>query len=302
MSFIRAVLFSIFVFFPLLIINALQTLSILWKPFSMKWFRRYNNFWAHHYWSYVGFMAKTFGGISVNFIGDRLPLHENALVLANHQSAVDIVIQLIVGRVYNRLGDMKFFVKDVLKWVPGPGWGMVFLECIFMKRNWSEDRARVVEQLRRFRKDKVPVWVNIYPEGTRMKPSKLASAQEFARKSGQPVPRHVLIPRVRGFLATLEGLEGHLHAVYDLTIAYPQHAPTLWDLLSGQGTPVTVEIKRYPIESLPADEEGRSTWLLKLYQEKDRRLETLMSELRAYPKTLERRGAEERAAEFAPGK
>lgn len=283
MSYIRAVLFSVFVFLPLLIINALQTLSILWKPFSLKWFRRYNSFWAHHYWSYVGFMAKTFGGMSVEITGDSLPHHENALVLANHQSAVDIVVQLIVGRTYDRLGDMKFFVKDVLKWVPGPGWGMVFLECIFMKRNWSEDRARVVQQLRIFQKERVPVWVNIYPEGTRLKPSKLAAAQDFARKSNLPMPRHVLIPRVRGFLATIEGLEGHLHAVYDLTIAYPHRAPTLWDLLSGQGTPVTVEIKRYPIEDLPADEEGRSAWLLKLYQDKDKRLETLMSQLKPAP-------------------
>jgi hypothetical protein len=127
------------------------------------------------------------------------------------------------------------------------------------------------------------VWVNIYPEGTRMKPNKLASAQEFARKSGLPVPRHVLIPRVRGFVATLEGLEGHLHAVYDLTIAYPQRAPTLWDVLSGKGTAVTVEITRYPIESLPPDAEGRSAWLLKLYQDKDQRLETLMAQLRPAP-------------------
>ncbi len=289
MSFIRAVLFSVFVFLPLLLINAMQTLSILWKPFSLKWFRRYNNFWAHHYWSFVGMMAQTFGGITVNFKGDRLPYHENALVLANHQSAVDVVIQLIVGRVYNRLGDMKFFVKDVLKWIPGPGWGMVFLECIFMKRNWSEDRARVVEQLRKFQKDRVPVWVNIYPEGTRMKANKLAAAQEFARKNQQPVPRHVLIPRVRGFLATLEGLEGHLHAVYDLTIAYPHRAPSLWALLSGQGTPVTVEIKRYPIESLPADPEGRSAWLLKLYKDKDQRLETLMDQLRPAPSLAKQR-------------
>ncbi|HYX33432.1 MAG TPA: lysophospholipid acyltransferase family protein [Oligoflexus sp.] len=289
MSFIRAVLFSVFIFVPLLIINAFQTLSILWKPFSLKLFRRYNNFWANYYWSYVGFMAQTFGGLSVDIIGDRLPHHENALVLANHQSAVDIVVQLIVGRTCNRLGDMKFFVKDALKWVPGPGWGMVFLECIFMKRNWSEDRTRVLEQLRRFRKDRVPVWVNIYPEGTRIKPGKLAAAQEFARKNQQPIPHHVLIPRVRGFLATLEGLEGHLHAVYDLTIAYPHRAPTLWNVLSGQGTQVTVEVKRYPIESLPADAEGRSAWLLKLYQDKDKRLETLMAQLKPTPSLAQQR-------------
>lgn len=146
---VRAVLFSLGVFGPLLVINALQTLSILWKPFSIRWFRRYNNFWATTYWTFVGWTAQNFAGVRVEFSGDKLPSDENALVLANHQTAVDIIVQLIFGKVYHRLGDMKFFVKDVLKWVPGPGWGMVFLECIFMKRNWSEDRDRVVKQLQK---------------------------------------------------------------------------------------------------------------------------------------------------------
>lgn len=288
MNFIRAILFSLVIFLPLLIINALQMLSILWKPFSMKWFRRYNNFFANAYWTYIGFMAQAWGGLSVEIIGDKLPHHENALVLANHQSSVDILVQLIVGRTCNRLGDMKFFVKDALKWVPGPGWGMVFLECIFMKRNWSEDRSRVVQQLRKFHKDRVPVWVNIYPEGTRMKPGKLQSAQEFARKNNMPVLKNVLIPRVRGFQATLEGLEGHLQAVYDLTIAYPGQAPALWDLLSGKGSPAIVEVRRYPIESLPSDQEGRAAWLLKLYQDKDTRVETLTSRLRLQERRIQK--------------
>ncbi len=156
-SAVHAVFFSFAIFGPLLVINAFQTLSILWKPISLKWFRKYNNFWANHYWSYVGWAARSIGGIEVEMLGDRIPRNENALVLANHQSAVDIVVQLIVGKTVERLGDMKFFVKDILKWVPGPGWGMVFLECIFMKRNWTEDRHRVVKQLQKFRQDRVPV-------------------------------------------------------------------------------------------------------------------------------------------------
>lgn len=271
-----ATIFSVIVFAPLLAINVLQMISIVWKPFSLRAFRRYNTFWAYVYWTYVALISQRIGRLSVEYSGDRLPSDENALVIANHQSAVDTVIQLMVGHRFGRIGDMKFFVKDVLKWVPGPGWGMVFLECIFMKRNWNEDRDRVVKQLQRFHSDRVPIWVNIYPEGTRRKPSKVAEAQAFARKAGQPPPQNVLIPRVRGFLATLEGLRGHLDAIYDLTIAYPDHPMTLWELLSCRGSRIKVEIRRYAINELPADDEGRGAWLIRLFQQKDRRIADLI--------------------------
>lgn len=270
-----ATLFSVIIFAPLLVINFLQTFSILIRPISLRAYRRYNMFWAYVYWTYVSLMSQYVGRLRVEYSGDSLPLHENALVLANHQSAVDTVIQLMVGHRFGRVGDMKFFVKDVLKWVPGPGWGMVFLECIFMKRNWNEDRARVVKQLRRFHDDRVPIWVNIYPEGTRLKPGKLKDAQEFAAKAGMPVPQNVLIPRVRGFLATLEGLKGHLDAIYDLTIVYPDHPMTLWELLSCRGSRIKVEIRRHAISDLPVDEEERGAWLMRLFQQKDRRIPEL---------------------------
>jgi 1-acyl-sn-glycerol-3-phosphate acyltransferase len=281
-----AAFFSIIIFLPLLIINALQMISILWKPISRRAFRRYNTFWGRTYWTYVSLMSQHVGRLRVEYSGDVLPSNENALVLANHQSATDTVIQLMVGHRFGRVGDMKFFVKDALKWVPGPGWGMVFLECIFMKRNWNEDRARVVRQLRKIRDQNVPIWLNLYPEGTRMKPSRRAETQEYARKAGLPIPQNVLIPRVRGFTASLEGLEGHLQAIYDLTIVYPDHPMTLWELLSCRGSRIKVELKRYGIEELPVSEEGRSQWLLDLFQRKDKRIPELVYALKQAPEPL----------------
>ena len=269
---LRALLFSVLIFAPLLVVNFFQVFSMLWKAASPYLFRRYNSFWGHIYWSYVAWMAQTFGGLTLEISGDQIPPHENAVVLANHQSGIDTIVQLMVGWRYRRLGDIKFFIKDVIKWMPGPGWGMVFLECIFVKRNWSEDRERVLNQLHRFKKWRVPVWVVIYPEGTRLKPSRLAVAREFARAQGMPLPQRVLIPRIRGFQATLEGLGDHLHAVYDMTIAYPGPPPAIWDLLSGQGGRIKVEIRRYPFGELPVDQDARAAWLLQIFQDKDRRL------------------------------
>jgi 1-acyl-sn-glycerol-3-phosphate acyltransferase len=270
MAAVRAALFGILVFAPLLLVNAMQMISILWRYLSPNLFRRYNSFWAHYYWSYCVWLARNVGDFQIDIQSDPLPKGESAIVLSNHQSAVDIVVQLAFGQSFGRLGDMKFFVKDVLKYIPGPGWGMVFLDCIFMKRDWNRDRANVVGRLRKFKEVGAPIWVNLYPEGTRLKPSKLLAAQEFAKKNNIPIPRNVLIPRVKGFLATLEGLEGHLDAVYDLTIAYPNgKPPTLWGLLSAEGERAKVILKRYPIADLPTDTEKRSQWLMELYRQKE---------------------------------
>lgn len=275
---IRAALFGILVFAPLLVVNAMQMISILWRYVSPKLFRRYNSFWADNYWSYCVWLAKNLGGFVVEITGDKLPEGESAVVLSNHQSAVDIVVQLAFGRVYDRLGDMKFFAKDVLKYIPGPGWGMVFLDCIFMKRDWTRDRANVVHQLQKFKKDGAPIWINLYPEGTRLKPSKLKSAQEFAAKNNLPIPKNLLIPRIKGFLATVEGLEGHIGAVYDLTIAYPNgKPPTLWGLLSAEGQRVKVEVKRYPIQTIPQNQEALGQWLMELYRSKELQLDRMMA-------------------------
>ncbi len=274
---LRAGLFGILVFAPLLVVNAMQMISILWRFIYPSAFRRYNSFWAHYYWSYCVWLARTVGKFRVTTKKDNLPAGENALVLSNHQSAVDIVVQLAFGQSYGRLGDMKFFAKDMLKYIPGPGWGMVFLDNIFMKRDWTRDRVNVVGQLQKFKKARAPIWINLYPEGTRLKPSKLAAAQDFARKNNLPVPKRVLIPRVKGFLATLEGLDGYLDAVYDLTIAYPKgQPPTLWQLLSAEGHDVKVEIKRFPISDLPVEAEARGEWLMELYRKKDAQLERMI--------------------------
>ena len=59
--------------------------------------------------------------------------------------------------------------------------------------------------------------------------SKHDAAVKFAKAKGLPEPKHVLIPRTKGFVATVQGLRDDLlDAVYDVTIWYPNKKfPTL---------------------------------------------------------------------------
>ena len=47
-----------------------------------------------------------------------------------------------------------------------------------------------------------PVWVLLYPEGTRLSPEKLAASQEFAASRNLPILNHHLVPRTKGFSFT----------------------------------------------------------------------------------------------------
>jgi hypothetical protein len=84
---------------------------------------------------------------------------------------------------------------------------------------------------------------------------------------------HVQIPRTKGFVATIEGLEDHLHAVYDVTIGYVEGVPTLWQFITGSVRRIHVHVRRFPATELPRVERELQEWLLALYREKDELLE-----------------------------
>ena len=130
------------------IINLVQTLSLVIKPFSAAAFRRVNRWCANTWWGGCVVFAERFNGTEVIVSGEELPTDENVLVVSNHQQMPDITTIMALARGKGRLGDLKFFVKHALKWVPGVGWGMQFLNCPFLKRDWSADREQDRRHLR----------------------------------------------------------------------------------------------------------------------------------------------------------
>jgi 1-acyl-sn-glycerol-3-phosphate acyltransferase len=260
-------------FASLLFFNAAQTASLLLLPFSRKAFRRFNRWCANTWWGACVVASQRLNGTQLAVTGEDLPADENALVLANHQDMPDIVVLMILARGKRRLGDLKFFVKQALKWVPGVGWGMQFLGCPFLTRDWTADRERIRRTFDTLVREGIPVWLVSFAEGTRSTPDKLRESAEWALANGIEATRHVLVPRSKGFAATIEGLGSHLHAVYDVTIGYVDGVPTLWQYITGSVKRIHVHVRRFPIESLPRLEHELREWLLTRYREKDALLE-----------------------------
>jgi 1-acyl-sn-glycerol-3-phosphate acyltransferase len=260
-------------FASLLVVNVAQTASLLVLPFSRTAFRRFNRWCANTWWGACVVASQRINRTRLIVTGEDLPADENALVLANHQDMPDILALMILARGKSRLGDLKFFVKHALKWVPGVGWGMQFISCPFLRRDWTADRERIRRTFDSLVRERIPVWLVSFAEGTRATPDKIRISAEWALAQGIEATRHVQIPRTKGFAATIEGLGDHLHAVYDVTIGYVDGVPTLWQYITGSVQRIHVHVRRFPIETLPRLEHELRDWLLARYREKDALLE-----------------------------
>lgn len=267
-----AVPVSLFLFVSVLAVNVVQILSLAIKPFSGTAFTRFNRWVADTWWGWCVIASRRLQDIDLLVTGDPIPLRENAIVFANHQGMADITFLFFLARRQHRLGDLKWMVKDQVKYVPGVGWGMAFLDCIFVKRNWAADRDSIERTFARLIRRRIPLWLISFPEGTRQTPEKLALSREYAERQGLPVPNHVLVPRTKGFVASVQGLRTHVTAVYDLTLGYEHGAPTLWQYAKGAAPRAHLHVRRFPIEELPNDEEELAAWLLGRFEEKDRLL------------------------------
>ncbi|SMF69526.1 lysophospholipid acyltransferase family protein [Pseudobacteriovorax antillogorgiicola] len=266
---------GLLIFVPLLVINVFQMLSTLLIPISPSVFRKTNRFIANYYWGFLVLIFEKVNKIRVDITGDEIPPQENAVVDCNHQNIADIPILMVLAWRKDRLGDLKFFVKDVIKYVPGPGWGMIFLDCIFVKRNWLSDKEKIDATFHKFKVNKTPLWIVSFLEGTRITASKLEKSQAFMKRKGLPITQHVMAPRTKGFIASVNSMRKELDAVYNVTIYYPEGIPSLWQLLKGDCKTIRMHVKRTAIDRVPEPEAELEQWVIDAYVEKDKLLGNL---------------------------
>lgn len=128
-----------------------------------------------------------------------------------------------------------------------------------------------------------------FSEATRYTPEKYAESVTWCSKNGRPQPLHLLYPRTRGFVTTVQHLRQaqHVKAVYDIAIAYQRGdlfhaAPTMWETLSvphlsntspGERYRFHVHVRRFPLTELPETDGALAKWLEKRWVEKGKWLE-----------------------------
>ncbi len=264
---------GVFLIASLLAINLFQMASLVMLPFSRKKFRAFNRACANTWWGWCVTYVERFQGVHVVVTGDALPRDENAIVVANHRDYSDIVMLLCLGARERRLGDMKWFVKDVLKYLPGVGWGMLFLDCIFVKRDWTADRASIEKVFAKVKNNDISIWLMSFLEGTRLTPGKLASSQRYMATLNLDPTNRVMVPRTKGFVASVRGLGSHLQAVYDVTIAHEGPVLKLLELIKGNPRNVHMHVRRFSVQELPLRDSALAEWAIQLFAEKEKLLE-----------------------------
>lgn len=207
------------------------------------------------------------------------------LVLANHQSWVDIVV---LQKIFNRrIPFLRFFLKRQLFWVPVLGLCWWALDFPFMGRYTRKQIAKNPELGRRDMEATrracekfldIPVSVMNFVEGTRFTRQKHAT---------QASPyRHLLKPKSGGVAFVIGAMGQSLRAVLDVTIVYPGGRPTIVDLIGGRIPEVRVSVRQRPIPEALIDgdyQEDRAfrarfqQWMNGLWEEKDAEIERLQA-------------------------
>ena len=168
------------------------------------------------------------------------------MVSANHQTWVDIfVLQHVLNR---RIPLLKFFLKHELIWVPVMGLAWWALDFPFMRRHSDaylrehpEKRFEDLETSRRACEKfaLVPTSVMNFPEGTRFTAEKHA-----AQRSPY---RHLLRPKAGALALSLAVLGEQFHSFLDVTIVYPDGAPSFWQFLCGRVPRIIVRVRRLEV-------------------------------------------------------
>lgn len=275
---------TIFWLIPILLFSLLKALF----PFALtqKIFSYLLDLMASNWVAFNSINQKIFTRITLKVTGlDELNKKDWYLVLANHQSWVDI---LVLQRVlHGNIPFLKFFLKKELIYVPILGLAWWALDFPFMKRYSQaflkknphlrgQDLETTRKACRKFKHK--PVSVMSFIEGTRF-------TQEKYEKQNSPF-KHLLKPKAGGIAFVLDAMSEHLTSIVDVTIYYPDGVPNFVDFLCGRVKTVHLEIHTREIaQELSGDYfNDRSykiffqKWLTQFWHEKDERLEQMISE------------------------
>ncbi len=241
--FVNALSFSLSLV-PFIILKAIVPINKV-KDLLSVWIVNIASVWAQLNYVIIESMGKIKWEID-DLSKFELSKDKNYLVIANHQSWIDI---LALIKVFNlKIPYFRFFLKDSLKWIPFLGmvwWGM---DYPFMKR-YSKKQIEANPKLKDVnlisakkackRFEKIPVAVMNFLEGTRF-------TEEKHKKQKSPF-KHLLKPRSGGISLVLSALK--LDSILNVTIIYPDNKKNInfWKFIAGELNHIIVKVEKLPI-------------------------------------------------------
>lgn len=234
-------------FIPILIIGLVKLIPIeSWRITCTKGIDRMAVIWNGIITAY----ARRFCAVEWKITGvTQFNPQQWYLVIANHQSWLDIVI--LQNVLHRKIPVLKFFIKSQLKWVPLFGFAWWAMGCPFMKRHSREyleknphkkgdDIKSTQKALKLFKS--YPSSVISFIEGTRF-----TSEKHLHQQSPY---LHLLKPKAGGIGQVISAMGKQLQPLIDVTIVYPSASTTLWDFLCRRIRTISVNIRQLAIPEL----------------------------------------------------
>ncbi|ODM93358.1 1-acyl-sn-glycerol-3-phosphate acyltransferase gamma [Orchesella cincta] len=268
-----------------LVVDVIQALLyVTIRPFDPTLFRKINYYVTYTLNSQVVFLVEWWSQSKCqlyidpkdrdNYLGK-----EHAILLLNHTYEIDWVMGWLVCDRVGVLGNARVYVKKILAYAPVLGWSWKCQEIVFLERDWEQDKRSLGGQLNNLVNYPDPMWLTLFPEGTRFTPKKHAASMEVARSKGLPELKHHLLPRTRGFTASIPHLREKVPALYDVLVAIDpkcKNEPSMYSIMKGREVRSKIMIRRYLLSEVPEDEKEAADWLHKRYQEKDKLLDNFL--------------------------
>ena len=215
---------------------------------------------------------------SISIIGmDSLEKEHWYIATSNHQSWGDIfILQKITNR---KVPLLRFFMKDVLKWIPIVsivGWA---LDMPFLKRYSKEQidknpslRGKDLEQMKKAfkRLETNPGTVFSFAEGTRF-------TKQKHEDQNSPY-KNLLKPKAGGIGVALSTMP-FISTLLDISISYNSDSRSFWSFLCGEMSDIKIKVRsiEIPEDLLKKDysKDGQfrndlKEWLNLIWEEKDR--------------------------------
>ncbi len=280
MAIFLLIIFTSLCFIPIFIIGLFKLIPIKpWRAFCTRMVDAVAMFWTGVNNTYLKCIPVKWDITAP----DNLQKKDWYLVVANHQSWLDIVI---LQSLFNRkIPVLKFFIKDQLKWIPFLGFAWWVMGCPFMKRyskdylakkphKQGKDIAATYKAIEKFKQQ--PATIMNFIEGTRYTALK-------HQQQNSPY-KHLLKPKAGGIGFVLSTMGQQIHSLLDVTIVYPDKKHSLWDFLCRRLNTIKVHIRHVPIPiafknaELAHDQTIQSEfreWLNQQWAEKDQLITSL---------------------------
>ncbi|CAD5231787.1 unnamed protein product [Bursaphelenchus xylophilus] len=226
-----------------------------------------------------GLMEYVFG-VKLVVRGELVDRNKPALIIMNHRTRLDWLF------FWNALFRMdpwlltteKISLKGMLKHVPGAGWAMASNCFIFLDRVFQKDGPRIETLVEYYSNLGFNYQLLLFPEGTDKCPIATANSKRFADKNGLVHYGYVLHPRVTGFTHIVQKMRecNYIDNIYDVTVGYPEEiVQSELDLgvLGACPKKIVFDVRKIEMKDVPKETEQLGEWLVKLWEDKEVKLE-----------------------------